>query len=246
MRLVGLRPRSSKPAIGSQTIPRCERSVEATARPVHRPFRTNSLGRVTRHWRVWLISEVASRQAPVAHDKVRGPVLAGHDGCPTGIDKVVAGALTKKRRWWLARKRSHVLNGRLETTVRPVHRPFRTNPLARVTRHWRVWLISEVASRQVPVAHDKGRGPLLAGHDGCPTGIDKVVAGALTKKRRWWLARKRSHVLKGRLETTLRPVHRPFRTNSLGRVTRHWRVWLGERFHQCCSAAPRPNGEGSF
>jgi len=107
-------------------------------------------------------------------------------------------------------------------------------------------LISEVASRQVPVAHDKGRGPLLARHDGCPTGIDKVVAGALTKKRRRRLARKRSHVLNGRLETTVRPVHRPFRTNSLGRVTRHWRVWLGERFHQCCSAAPRPNGEGSF
>jgi hypothetical protein len=125
---------------------------------------------------------------------------AGWGGTMRG--KALGWALTKKRRWWLARKRSHVLNGRLETTVRPVHRPFRTNPLARVTRHWRVWLISEVASRQVPVAHDKGRGPLLAGHDGCPTGIDKVVAGALTKKRRWWLARKRSHVLKGRLETT--------------------------------------------
>jgi hypothetical protein len=144
-------------AVGSQTIPRSERSVEATARPVHRPFRTNSLGRVTRHWRVWLISVVASRQTPFAHDKGRGPLLAGHDGCPTGIDKVVAGALTKKRRRRLARKRSHVLNGRLETTVRPVHRPFRTNPLGRVTRHWRVWLISEVASRQTHFAHDKGQ-----------------------------------------------------------------------------------------
>jgi hypothetical protein len=148
---------------------------------------------------------------------------------------------------WLAASQTIPRPERLvEGNRRPVHRPFRTNSLGRVTRHWRVWLISEVASRQAPVAHNTGRGPLLARHDGCPTGIDKVVAGALTKKRRRRLARKRSHVLKGRSEKTVRPVHRPFRTNSLGRVTRHWRVWLGERFHQCCSAEPRPNGEGSF
>ena len=55
----------------SQTIPRPERLVEGNRRPVHRPFRTNSMGRVTRHWRVWLISEVASRQTPFAHDKGR-------------------------------------------------------------------------------------------------------------------------------------------------------------------------------
>ena len=59
----------------SQTIPRPERLVEATARPVHRPFRTNSMGRVTRHWRVWLISEVASRQTPFAHGKGRKNII---------------------------------------------------------------------------------------------------------------------------------------------------------------------------
>jgi len=101
------------------------------------------------------------------------------------------------RSGWQCPQWSHILKVRRKATARPFRRPFRTNSLGRVTRHWRVWLISEVASRQVPVAHDKGRGPLLAGHDGCPTGIDKVVAGALTKKRRRRLARKRSHVLKG-------------------------------------------------